>query len=175
MRKFKMHLVIGATIITLIASAGSIASAHDGHAPNAKAKIIAPAVAITIQPDLDTQFRNALAAGNARSAAALLSDDVRIYEGGGVERSKAEYVGHNLGADIAFSQATQFSVTQRNVRMFGDMAIATSESRTTGQYRERAINLLGTETMIMRRERGQWRIIHIHWSSKNAPVAPRQN
>lgn len=172
MKNSRMATLSGSFVaLTLLSALGS-ASAHENHVPQPKAKAMAQTSQATTAPDLDVQFRAALAAGDAQRAASLLSEDVLIYEGGGVERSKAEYASHHLGGDIAFSQATQFTLGQRNVRVFGDIAIATSESRTTGRYRDRDLNLRGTETMIMRKEREQWRIIHIHWSSKNGPTTP---
>lgn len=171
------NMALSVVAILALCTTAAYAQIHTGHGGHstpalqskAKASGITPTTAN--QPETDTLFRAALAAGNAELAASYLSDDVLIFEGGGVERSKAEYAGHHLGGDIAFSQATQFTLTKRSVQLVGDIAITTSESRTTGNYRGRALNLLGTETMVLRREAGQWRITHIHWSSKSAPAA----
>jgi ketosteroid isomerase-like protein len=124
--------------------------------------------------DIDSRFRNALSAGNAELAASFLSDDVLVFEEGSVERSKSEYQSHHLAADIAFARATRYEVLRRAVKVWGDTAISTSEGRTTGEWRGRTVNSLGTETIVMRKENGQWRIIHIHWSSRNAPASPPQ-
>jgi ketosteroid isomerase-like protein len=151
--------------IMLLAPAATIAQSHaHSHAAKSTPSATDPA---TAQITLDSQFRAALKAGNAQLAASFLSDDVLIFEGGGVERSKAEYQSHHLISDVAFASATNYEVTNRKVQVWGDTAVSPTEGRTTGQWRDRPINNVGTETMIMRRERGQWKIVHIHWSNRN--------
>ena len=154
----------------LLGLATSFASAHGvGHAP--AAKVSPPQAEVSV--DIDIQFRAALKAGDATGAAAFLSDQVKIYEGGYVESSKSEYQNHHLEAHIAFAKATDYAVLKRDISIWGDTAVSTTESKTTGEYRGRTINSLGTETMVMRRVQGQWRIIHIHWSSRNTPSDPK--
>jgi hypothetical protein len=46
------------------------------------------------------------------------------------------------------------------------VAWVSTEGRTTGSFKGKAIDLLTTETMILRRMAGDWRIVHIHWSSQ---------
>jgi ketosteroid isomerase-like protein len=113
-------------------------------------------------------FHAALRRGDATAAAALLASDALIYESGGVEQGKAEYASHHLGADAAFSKATQSVVTRRSGQANGNLAWIATESTTKGSYKERPINSVGTETMILRREGASWRIVHVHWSSANA-------
>lgn len=112
-------------------------------------------------------FHGALQTGNQPAAAALLAEDALIYESGSVERSKAEYGSHHLPADAAFAKATTRTVTGRSGHAGGNLAWISTESTTTGTYKDRAINSRSTETMILRREAGAWRIAHIHWSSAN--------
>jgi ketosteroid isomerase-like protein len=45
------------------------------------------------------------------------------------------------------------------------LAWVASEGRTTGTYKGKELDLLTTETMILRQVGGRWRIVHIHWSS----------
>ena len=45
------------------------------------------------------------------------------------------------------------------------MAWIATQSRTTGSYKGRTIDSASTETMILRRNTGNWKIVHIHWSS----------
>jgi ketosteroid isomerase-like protein len=156
--------IIGFALIFCFSGSAAVGHGSTPHpAPKAKVKVETPSL------DIDTQFRNALRAGNGELAASFLSENVLIYEEGSVERSKAEYQSHHLAADIAFARATRYEVLNRIVRVWGDTAISTTEGRTTGDWRGRTINSLGTETIVMHRQGGQWRIIHIHWSSRNAP------
>lgn len=110
-------------------------------------------------------FHAALHRGDTRAAAALIADDALIFESGGVERSKAEYAGHHLPADAEFSRSVSTVVTKRAAHSSGAFAWVASEGRTTGTYHGRALDLATTETMLLRRVGGAWKIVHIHWSS----------
>lgn len=113
-------------------------------------------------------FHAALARGDTKAAAALLADDALVYESGGVERGKAEYEAHHLGADAAFARATRRSVTRRMGSADGRTAWIASETTTRGTYKTRTINSVGAETMILRKGPAGWRIVHVHWSSADA-------
>ena len=140
----------------------------------AQAPIAAPSASPPLSPAtrdaaaVVDAFHRALHAGNPSAAAALLAGDALIYESGSVERSKAEYASHHLPADTAFAKATTRTVTKRAGSAGGDLAWISTESTTMGTYKARAIKSRSTETMVLRREKGAWRIAHIHWSSANA-------
>lgn len=112
-------------------------------------------------------FHAALASGNTDAALMHLAEDVVIFESGGVENSRAEYASHHLEADAAFSAAVPRTLVSRSHGMKGDMAWVMSVETVTGTYRTRAINSRSVETMILRQVNGQWRIVHIHWSSQD--------
>lgn len=112
-------------------------------------------------------FHRALHAGDQDAAAALVASDALIYESGGTERSKAEYASHHLPADAAFAAATTRAVSRRSGHADDDLAWIATESTTTGTFKGRPINSRSTETMVLRRKDGVWRIAHIHWSSAN--------
>lgn len=114
-------------------------------------------------------FHRALRRGDTRAALRLLSDDALIFESGGVERGKAEYAAHHLGADAEFSRAVPSVLTRRTGGMLGGLAWIASEGRTTGSFRGKAVDRKTTETMLLRRVGGVWKIAHIHWSSAAAP------
>jgi ketosteroid isomerase-like protein len=122
-----------------------------------------PAVAVV------DAFHAALGSGNAEAVLLLLTEDVMILEEGGAERSREEYAGHHLPADMAYAAATGSEVTRRSAWIEGDIAWVLSEGRTSGQFNGRAVNRLTAETMILQRHADGWRIRHIHWSSR----APR--
>ena len=110
-------------------------------------------------------FHAALNRGDTRTAAALIADDALIFESGGAERTKAEYAEHHLPADAEFSRGVNSVITRRTERSDRGLAWVASEGRATGTYKGRPIDLLTTETMILRRSNAGWKIIHIHWSS----------
>lgn len=110
-------------------------------------------------------FHAALASGDTDAALTHLAEDVMIFESGGVENSRAEYASHHLEADAAFTAAVTRKLVSRTDRMQGDMAWVMSVETVSGTYRTRVINSRLIETVILRRMKGQWRIMHIHWSS----------
>ena len=115
-------------------------------------------------------FRLALASGDGEAAAALLAADATIFEEGHVEASKAEYVAAHLPSDLQFARATSFEVTRRQSGVSGDLAYVTTEGRTRGEFKGKTVNSISTETILLRRDPEGWRIVHIHWSSRTAPV-----
>lgn len=114
-------------------------------------------------------FHSALHRGSTQAAAALLADDVLIFEGGEAERTKPEYASHHLAADAAFSHAVPSVLTRRAGSATGSTAWIASEGRTTGNYKGKPVDLVTAETMLLRRTGASWKIFHIHWSSSKAP------
>ncbi len=112
-------------------------------------------------------FHNALVKGDRQAVQAALDDQVQIYEQGGVERSKAEYASHHLDADAAFSAVTARTQTARSGTILGDLAYVISEGTVAGTFKGKAIDSITLETMVLRRAQGGWRIVHIHWSSRD--------
>jgi ketosteroid isomerase-like protein len=55
---------------------------------------------------------------------------------------------------------------RRSGRADAGTAWITSESRATGTYKDKAVDRLMTETMVLRNTTDGWRIAHIHWSSR---------
>lgn len=111
-------------------------------------------------------FHAQLSGGDGVAAAALLADDALIFESGHAERSRAEYASHHAGADAAYAAAVPSRLTRRNGFVDGDTAWIVSESRATGKYKDKAVDRVTTETMILRKTADGWRIAHIHWSSR---------
>ena len=120
------------------------------------------------QPErLVNELHEALVAGDSGKVLALLAEDVLIFEGGRIEATREEYQSHHLGADMAFAASTTRSVEERWTGGNQDVAWVLSQSRTIGSFRGSEIDLHGTETIVLRRIDGGWRITHIHWSSRS--------
>jgi ketosteroid isomerase-like protein len=111
-------------------------------------------------------FHAALARGDTAAAAALLVDDALVFEHGRAERSRAEYAGHHLPGDAAYAQATRHETTRRSGRVAGDLAYVVSEGRTTGRFRDKDVDQVSVETMVLTRVGDDWKIMHVHWSSR---------
>lgn len=110
-------------------------------------------------------FHAALARGDTQSALNFLADGALIFEGGAVERSKAEYAAHHLAGDAAFSQAVPGIRHHRSGDAIGDIAWIASDGHTTGTYKDKRVDRRTTETMVLKRIGDSWKIVHIHWSS----------
>ncbi|WP_309630219.1 nuclear transport factor 2 family protein [Brevundimonas sp.] len=111
-------------------------------------------------------FHAALGAGDGEAVLALLTEDVVVLEEGGAERSREEYAGHHLPADMTYAASTEAEVTRRVAWAEGDVAWVLTESRTSGTFNGRAVDRRTAETMILHRQTDGWRIRHIHWSSR---------
>lgn len=154
--------------VGIAAAALSLTAAHPGShdASQGPATSEHTAHADTATPvGVVTEFHAALTSGNTAAALELLAEDVIIFESGGVESSRAEYASHHLQADAAFSAAVARRLTNRTHGQKGDTAWVMTVETVIGNYRGRAINSRSVETMLLRRVDGQWRIVHIHWSS----------
>lgn len=142
------------------------ALAHDPkeHAPAAaETRINAQAQPVVAVVD---QFTQALQAANFDQIRALLAEDVLILESGGAERSREEYFGHHAIADAAFLQGAHVQVKQRTARVEGELAWVGTESELHTTKDGKPMALLSTETMVLKKTGGDWRIVHIHWSSR---------
>lgn len=148
----------------LVAVVAAPTSAHDAPHPAHTATATIEPAAQQAAKSVDA-FHAALVRGDRNAAAALLADDALIFESGGAERSKAEYASHHLPADAAFAAATTRAVSRRSGHAAGGLAWIATESKTTGTFRDRPVNSVSTETMVLRRTGNAWRIVHIHWSS----------
>lgn len=159
-----MKRLILATAVILLATA---AVAHDRPVSTGSVQAVndaaAPAVAVV------DAFHAALGSGDPEAVLSMLTEDVMVLEEGGAERSRDEYAGHHLRADMTFAAATTTEVTRRASWIEGNVAWVLTEGRTTGAFNSRPVDRLTAETMILHRDGDVWRIRHIHWSSR----APR--
>lgn len=153
-----------AAVAMIVAGTPAIAHPSSAAKPAASAEpTFVPAAAKVVDA-----FHAALDRGDTTAAAGFLADALIVFEGGEAERSKAEYAGRHLPADAVFAQAVGSQMTRRSGGANGDLAWVASEGRTQGRYKDRDIDRITTETMVLKRVSGAWRIVHIHWSSRVA-------
>jgi ketosteroid isomerase-like protein len=153
-----------AVIASLLVATAAVAHPAAQAAIRAPTGPLANAAAARVVDD----FHAALARGDTSAAAGLLSEAVIIFEGGSAERSLTEYATAHLPADAALEQAVVSQLVRRSGETFGDMAWIASEGRTNGQFKGRDVDRVTTETAVLRRVDGRWRIVHVHWSSHAA-------
>ncbi len=109
-------------------------------------------------------FGAALSNGDSMAVIALLHPDASIFESGHAE-TREEYQRGHLAADLVFASAVRRQVLDERVVAGQDMALYTSEYAAMGDFRGRAIDAVGTETIVLVRTPEGWKIRHIHWSS----------
>ena len=105
------------------------------------------------------------ATGDKAKALSLLAPDAVILESGGIE-SRAEYASHQLPEDIEFEKAVSSTRGALQVTVSGTSAWTAATSTTHGQFKGRAINSAGAESIVLTKRDGVWRIRSIHWSSR---------
>lgn len=159
------YRVIGATLLGLTAA---------GCAHHQEPRTIAPAAAAdrAATVAIADAFEAALTSGDEAAAQALLAPDVLIYESGGQEASREEYASHHMKGDIAFLRASRREVLSRASGGDGAHGWVSTRSRITGHHRDKDVDILSTETMVLKRTSEGWRITHIHWSSRPAAKGP---
>ena len=112
-----------------------------------------------------SEFHEALSRGDSATALRLLSPDAVILESGGVE-ARSEYRSHHLPADIEFAKAVADKRGPLQVSVKGAAAWTARTSVTKGEFKGRAIDSTGAESMVLTKEAAGWRIRSIHWSSR---------
>lgn len=112
------------------------------------------------------RFFAALSAGDIDKAAAELDPQVIILESGGAERSAAEYLGGHAKSDAEFLKKAEHKPGHRTARASGDLAWVASDNDMVIQQDGKPVTIASAETMVLRRTGGDWKIVHIHWSSR---------
>ncbi|WP_339773080.1 nuclear transport factor 2 family protein [uncultured Paraglaciecola sp.] len=108
-------------------------------------------------------FHRALQQNNKIAARATLADDVLIFEGG-VERSADEYANHHMLADMKFLSHMTSTLLEQQVYKMGDLAYSVARKRTQGEYKDKILDYIGFETIVLKKVHNVWKITHIHWS-----------
>ena len=111
-----------------------------------------------------TQFHKALKTNDVKLANSLLSKDVLIYESGNAERSSLKYVSGHMLADMRYLSSVQTELLEHQVKVNGDIAISTSQSKHTRSKTQKTKGSISMETIVVSKIDGEWLITHIHWS-----------
>lgn len=117
-------------------------------------------------------FHRALSAGDEAAVASLLAPEVLIYESGGQESSREEYMSHHMKGDMAFLGKSQLQVIERKHGTTGGLGWVATRSRITGVHRDKPVDIYSTESLVLERRPEGWRIVHVQWSSR--PVEPKK-
>ena len=112
------------------------------------------------------EFHAALSAGDTPTATARLAPGVTIYESGYVERSRDEYAGHHMPADMKYAKTATSRVLKQTERREGNMSVIWSETETRSTTKGKDVTTFGTETAMLQKTGDNWVIVHLHWSSQ---------
>ena len=110
-------------------------------------------------------FHSALNSGDEQKTRILLDDAVIIFEGGGIERSAEQYANHHMKSDIAFLSNMQVTLLEHQVQGDSDMAVSMARSKIQGKYKDKDMDIETMETIVLEKQAGTWKIVHIHWSN----------
>ena len=153
-----MRLRLGSLLLAAVFAVAPVAASTTSAPPHMDAAA-RPALVVV------EAFSAALQAGDLKRVEAMLDPTLLVLESGGAERSRAEYLAGHAGADAKFLKDAKVTVKNRHARADGDLAwIGTESELVTAGDKPRTY--LSTETMVLRRSAGTWRIVHIHWSSR---------
>lgn len=111
-------------------------------------------------------FHQAIIDNDSQAAKNLLSESVRIMEGGNIE-TKEEYLSHHFHSDGKFLSAMKREIESRNVTIDGNTAWVSTQTHTWGTYNDRKLDLNSLELAVFKKEEGNWQITALHWSSSN--------
>lgn len=109
-------------------------------------------------------FHQAIIDNDSQAAKNLLSDSVRILEGGNIE-TKDEYLSHHFHSDGKFLSAMKREVDSQSVMVEGNTAWVSTQTHTWGTYSDRELDLNSLELAVLKKEKGNWKITALHWSS----------
>ena len=153
-----LRTIAGAAVITSLLAVRLVAQANTATPKDSVAAV-----------ETVHRFHTLLASGDSSAAVQLLAPDLVVLESGGVE-TRAEYLGHHLGADMQFAKAVS---SERRIVAFhqeGDVVWIAGTSTSRGEFRDRKIDSRGAELVVLTRSGSGWLIRAIHWSSRrNSP------
>ncbi|UCG39377.1 MAG: nuclear transport factor 2 family protein [bacterium] len=112
------------------------------------------------------RFHAALKDQKKEDVLKILSEDIIIFEDGSSEMSLDEYASHHLEADMKFSAGAQRKVLQRETFSAGEAPVVMSVYRVKARVRGNPTEYENAETVILERHGDDWRISHIHWSTR---------
>ncbi len=140
---------------------------------------VLPARAADDTADIQGLLKDYDAAFNAKSMdrlAAFYHPDVTIFEGGGINRTWADYRDHHLGPEMAAFLTVTFAHSNTVIHVLGadkKAAYVTSEYAIKAKMTERDVDGGGLETLLLLKgDDGKWRIRHSHTSSRRRPTPP---
>ena len=108
-------------------------------------------------------FHKALKEQDGETAKSFLVDDIVIFESGGIDRSAEEYASDHMLLDMNYLSSIYSELIEHSVQHLSGTATSLTVSIYTDKSGKTYRSL---ETAVLRQIDGQWKISHIHWSTK---------
>jgi ketosteroid isomerase-like protein len=128
---------------------------------------IAPAAVDAVQAV--NGFMAALIKGDMVKAGQFLDPGVIVVANGVVYGNREQYLSVAARNDGAFLRAAQRQLLRRWASGGGSFASVISEKVLRAAGDQRTAARLNSETMLLARTDAGWKIVHIHWSSREMP------
>jgi|JI10StandDraft_1071094.scaffolds.fasta_scaffold09717_12 mono/diheme cytochrome c family protein len=151
-------------------AAGTSADHHadEGKADKATSAPSMEGLAARAEPGAEAvadAFHAALKKGDRQAVLALLAPEVSIREGGETQ-SRDVYASGHLGEDIAFLKSASIKPLSMGSMPMGATAMVGSRSEIRSTHEGKAIAVLSTEMLTLKKTAGGWLITQVEWASE---------
>ena len=153
------------------AHAGEDAHEHDHADAKPATAISMEGLATNAEPGAEAAakaFHAALQKGDRDAVLALLAPEVSISEGGDTQ-TRDQYAAGHLGEDIAFLKAASIKPVSVGSMPMGNTAMVGSRSEIRTNTNGKAMAMLSSEMLTMKKTPNGWRITRIEWASEKLP------
>jgi ketosteroid isomerase-like protein len=134
----------------------------------------AAAQAAPMPADTVDAFHAALRSRDSARALSLLDRSLVVYESGRVDPTPESYASGHLASDMDFAVASNWRLLERRVGGEGDERWVLTAYQISGKHSDGTpIEQRTLETAILRRSEGAFRIVHLHWSTRDRPSRAR--
>lgn len=116
--------------------------------------------------DFAKHFQEALFGGDFDMVSGSFAADAIVFENGVKEASLESYLNDHLKPEMPILAAAEHTVVKQDVRLAGDMAIVTTASTLSIKSNEKIHDFLSVETLGLMKQHGEWKIFHVHSSSR---------
>lgn len=115
-------------------------------------------------------YKAAVEALDASKTLPLFASDSKVFESGGVEGTYSNYLDHHLAPELKAFKSFDYSDYKVDVQVDGPYAFATETYIYTIVLAKNgsSIKKKGVATSTLRKVDGEWQIMSLHSSSRNA-------
>jgi ketosteroid isomerase-like protein len=122
-------------------------------------------------------YHKALGGSDPQAVLKFMANDADVFEQGFVDPARDDYAKASLARDMDFAAKTKREVQSQQSSADANLAWVETLTRTSGTYENGKVDLSGAETVILRKDGNDWKIVHVHRSAHEtrAPAASKKN